>query len=90
MKENWTFGDFKQYMFKIDWCLDAYEPISSRVGMMIDITKLYIFIPVSMTLTFNEVAQTLAVADLVRQMTPKKACKYSCYGLFEHLLFSSL
>ena len=46
-----NFSDFKKCMFKISWCSDAYEPITFKLGMMIDRTKLYILIPVSMTLT---------------------------------------
>ena len=33
-------------------CLDIYEPVSFKFGMMLVITKLCIFIPVWMTLTF--------------------------------------
>ena len=55
-------------MFKIDKRLDAYEPISFRLGMIIDITKLYILIPVfnHSVVIWHEQAQTLSVVGYVR------------------------
>ena len=35
------FGDFKENTFKTGLRLDAYEPISFRFSMMIDMTKLH-------------------------------------------------
>ena len=32
-------------MFKIGWCLDTYKPISFILGIMVNMTKLYIMIP---------------------------------------------
>ena len=49
-----NFGVCKMYMFKIGWCLDAYEPISFKFGIMIDITELCILISVWMTLAFTQ------------------------------------
>ena len=37
-----------------DLRLDAYEPISFKLVIMIDMTKLYILIPVGITLTFTQ------------------------------------
>ena len=48
-----NFGDFEN-MFKIGLRLDAYKPISFKLGMMIDTTKLYILIPLWMTLTYKK------------------------------------
>ena len=42
---------FEKTLYKIGLCLDAYELIFFKLGMMIDMTKLYILIPVLMTLT---------------------------------------
>ena len=41
-------------MFNIDICLDAFESISFKYGMMIDMTEHYILIPVQMTLTITQ------------------------------------
>ena len=41
---EFNLGDFEKYVFKTGWCLDAYEPISFKLGVMKDMTKFYIFI----------------------------------------------
>ena len=40
------FQDFIKNMFKYGLRLDIYEPVSSKLGMMIDTTKLSIVVPV--------------------------------------------
>ena len=42
-----------KHMFKIGLCLDTYELISFKLGIMRNMTKLYIFIPPWMILTFT-------------------------------------
>ena len=47
-------ADFVRYTLNIDLHSEAYQPISFKLGLMIDTSKLDILIPVYMTLTFNE------------------------------------
>ena len=41
-----NYGDTENIMFKIDFCLESYCPISFQLCMMIVMTKLYILVPV--------------------------------------------
>ena len=43
---------WKKTMFNIIMCQDTFEPICFKLGMMLNTTKLYILIPVWMTLMF--------------------------------------
>ena len=52
------FGDVMKNVFNIGLCLDAYELIFYVLGMMINMTKLYILIPFVMTVTFTQVTVT--------------------------------
>ena len=44
-------GNYIEYSFNFVLCFDAYEPISFKLGMMIDMTSLYCLIPVWIILT---------------------------------------
>ena len=46
--------DFVKNVFKIDLGSDTYEQIFFKLNMMIDTTKLYILIPMWMTLVFKQ------------------------------------
>ena len=41
-----NFSDFRENMFKVGLHMDAHKLISFKLGMMIEATKLYIFIAV--------------------------------------------
>ena len=43
-----------KYMFNIVMCQDTYEPICFKLGIKLNMTKLYSFIPVWMTLMFTQ------------------------------------
>ena len=45
-------GDFIKDMFNIALLSGACELLSLKLGMMTDMSKVYIFVPVLMTLTF--------------------------------------
>ena len=47
-------SDFISKMFEIGLCSDIYEQISFKLIMMVGMTKLYILIPVQMTLTVTQ------------------------------------
>ena len=52
-----NFMILKKYMFKTGWRFDVYKVICFKLGMMIDMTKLWnfnIYIPVSVTLTSTQ------------------------------------
>ena len=46
MKRELCFGDFVENLLKADLHLDLYEPVSSKLSLVVTMTKLYIFIPV--------------------------------------------
>ena len=52
--ENCTEVIVKKSMFKTGLHLEAYGPICFKLGMMIDKTTLFIFVPVWMPVTFTE------------------------------------
>ena len=45
---------FVKNMFKIGLCLDIYEPVSFRFGILIVTTEFYILIPIIMILEFDQ------------------------------------
>ena len=47
-------NDFMKYAVNIGLCLDAYEPVSFRLGMMVESTKPSSLIPVLVILTFSQ------------------------------------
>ena len=47
------FDDCIKNIFKIGFCSDSCEMISFKLGLMIDMTELYLLIPVRMTLPFT-------------------------------------
>ena len=51
-------------MFKMGWCFDAYELISFKLGMITDMTKLYIFVPVFVTLAFIQGHRITSLLEL--------------------------
>ena len=55
-----NFSDFEGSMFQIGLCLDTYKLFSFKLDMMIDMTKLYILLPVWMTLTLTQVGSEKA------------------------------
>ena len=63
---EFIFCDLEKNMFMID--LDAWKWISFKLGMLIDITKLYIFILVSVTWTFNKGSRILRKLELVHPL----------------------
>ena len=46
--------NFINYVCDISLCPSAYDPVCSKLGMMLDITKLYSVLPVLMTLTCTQ------------------------------------
>ena len=51
---NFCLSDFINCTFKIWICSDAFRSISLKLGKIMDTTKLYILIPVKVTLTFSQ------------------------------------
>ena len=50
-----NFGDSKKnFVLRLPGIWDTYELISFKLGVMIDMTKLYILIPVLMIFTFTQ------------------------------------
>ena len=54
-RKELSLGDFSKNMFNIGLHLDVNKLISFKLCMMIDMTKLYMLIPVWMTLTVLKV-----------------------------------
>ena len=70
--------DFKKCVFNIYLHVYAYMPISLKLGMMIDITKLYSWIPVWMTLTM--VTSVLGIWNLFNHSVVKVAWSHLNFG----------
>ena len=68
-----NFGDFKDNIFKIALCLDASELICFKLGMMIDMTKLPILIPVWSTLTLTQGHRVVRKLELTQSFCSKVA-----------------
>ena len=53
--------------------MDIYEPVSFKLGMIIDITELYNLIPVWMTLIFTQGHRVAGKRELVQSFCCKVA-----------------
>ena len=62
--------------------LDAYEPFTFKLGMMVDMTDLYILISVWMSLTFTQGHRLMRTLELVKSFCWKVAQSYTniCRG----------
>ena len=99
--------DFVTYSFNIVLRLATCEPIRSKLGIVLNTTKLCRLLPVWITPIFtqdhslteklvgylcshavvkHEAALMHVTVDYLREMTVKKSCKHSKYGLFVYLL----
>ena len=67
-------SDFINCMLKIGLPLGTHEPISFKLGVMIDTSELYLLIPVFMILTLTQGHQVAGKLELVQSSGCKVVC----------------